>query len=121
MQQTRQKKSFAKTGQCWEDKKMSSSCTVHPTCSVYIIEESQCGDKGAYNHNRNSAEFLLTDGCRGVSVPEMETVVLLRGEEGGGCPGTGPVLQRALSYPHVLCFSEHCSGCAGSHFCAAHQ
>lgn len=95
---------------------MSGSCTVHSTCSVYIIEESQCGDKGPYNHNGNSAGFLLTDGCRGVSVPEMETVVLLQARRRvaalaqvhavlhchGSCAAESPVLSPRVVFLRTL-------------------
>lgn len=98
MQQTRQQKYLARTGQCWGSKKMSSSCTVHSTCSIYIIEESQCGHKGPYNHNGSSAEFLLPDGCRRMSVPEMETVVLLQTRRGEWLPW----------HSSILCCREPC-------------
>lgn len=104
---------------------VSSSCTVHSTCLVFIIEKSQCGDGGPYNHNRNSAEFLLTDGFRGMSVPKMVTVVLLQARRRVAtlaqlhaawqrCAAMGPLLQRALSCLYMLFFSKHCSVCAGA-------
>lgn len=81
---------------------------------------------------QTSAEYLLTCGCRGMSVPEMETVVLLQVRRRVSapallhaalqhCTAMGLVLQRALSYLLMLCFSEHYSGCASSQFCAAHH
>lgn len=107
---------------------------VEPTQLVQytLLRRVNVETKVLKNHSRNPAEFLLPDVCRGMSMPKMETVVLLQARRRVAalaqlhavlqhCTAMDPVLQGALSYPLMLCFSEHCSGCAGSHFCAAHH